>query len=76
MSYYWFNRQELLQKAKGKYHICGGKEKVAKYYLKNSGVLKGKINNKYESLSKEGKESKRIYGKNRCKTWKKSKLKH
>ena len=25
MSYYWFNRQELLQKAKDKYHNDGGK---------------------------------------------------
>ena len=28
MSYYWFNRQEILQKAKGKY----SKEKAAEYY--------------------------------------------
>ena len=31
MSYYWFNKQELLQKAKEKYGN-GGKEKAAKYY--------------------------------------------
>ena len=30
MSYYWFNRQELLQKAKYRYHNCAGKEKAAK----------------------------------------------
>ena len=30
MSYYWFNRQELLQKEKEKYDN-GGKEKAAKY---------------------------------------------
>ena len=29
MSYYWFNRQEILQKAKEKY----SKEKTAEYYL-------------------------------------------
>ena len=34
MSYYWFNRQEFLQKANGKYHNCGGEEEAAKYYLK------------------------------------------
>ena len=28
MSYYWFNRQEILQKAKERY----SKEKAAKYY--------------------------------------------
>ena len=27
MSYYWFNRVELLKKAKTKYHNKGGKEK-------------------------------------------------
>ena len=37
MSYYWFNRQELLQKAKDRYHNCGGKENAAEYYLKNRG---------------------------------------
>ena len=35
MSYYWFNREELLQKAKTKYHNKGGKEKAAKYYKGN-----------------------------------------
>ena len=29
MSYYWFNRQELLKKAKEKYDNKGGKEKAA-----------------------------------------------
>ena len=32
MSYYWFNRKELLKKAHKKYHEEGGKEKTAKYY--------------------------------------------
>ena len=31
MSYYWFNKQEILQKAKGKY----SKEKAAEYYAQN-----------------------------------------
>ena len=34
MSYYWFDRQEFVQKAKNKYDNCGGKEKAAEYYLK------------------------------------------
>ena len=42
MSYYWLNRPELLQKAKNKYHNCGGKEKAAKYYLENRDILKKK----------------------------------
>ena len=33
MSYYWFNRKELLQKAKDRYHNVSGKENVAEYYL-------------------------------------------
>ena len=36
MSYYWFNRQEILQKAKEKY----SKEKAAEYYLKNKEAIK------------------------------------
>ena len=31
MSYYWFNRQELLKKAKDKCHNCGGKEKTSEF---------------------------------------------
>ena len=38
MSYYWFHRQELLQKAKDKYHNCSGKEKTAEYYLEDRQV--------------------------------------
>ena len=32
MRYYWFNREELLQKPKNKYHNGGRKVKGAKYY--------------------------------------------
>ena len=42
MSYYWFNRQELLEKAKDKYQNGGGKEKAAEYYLKTGRVLNKK----------------------------------
>ena len=38
MSYYWFNRQEILQKAKERY----SKEKAAEYYLKNKEAIKEK----------------------------------
>ena len=67
MSYYWYNRQELLQKAKDRYHDCDGKEKAAKYYLENRGVLKEKANNKYRNSSEEEKEVKREYGRTRHK---------
>ena len=62
MSYYFFNRQELLQKAKDKYHNCGGKEKAAKYYIANKEVLKNAKNN-YRTLLEEEKEAKIEYGK-------------
>ena len=38
MSYYLFNREEILQKAKKIY----SKEKAAEYYLQNKEVRKGK----------------------------------
>ena len=54
-----------MQKAKEKYHNCGGKEKAAEYHLENSGVLKEKAKSKYKSLSEEEKEEKWKYEKNR-----------
>ena len=36
MSYYWFNRKEILQKAKERY----SKEKTAEYYLQNIEAIK------------------------------------
>ena len=65
MSYYWFNKEELLQKTKDRYHKCGGKEKAAEYYIADKEVLKENANNKYRNLSEEGKEVKREYGRNR-----------
>ena len=38
MSYYWFNRQETLQKEKEKY----SKEKAAEYYAQNKETIKEK----------------------------------
>ena len=46
VSYYWFNIQELLHKAKDRYQNCGGKEKVPKYYFGNKDFTKEKENNK------------------------------
>ena len=53
MSYYQFNWQELLQKAKDRYHNCGGKENSVKYYIANKGVLKENARNKFRNLSEE-----------------------
>ena len=65
MSYYWFNRQDLLKKAKKEYHKVGGKEKASEYYQKNRETIKKKARNKYKNLSFEEKEKKRQYSKNR-----------
>ena len=51
MNYYWFNRQEILQKAKGK---CS-KEKAAEYYAQNKEAIKEKSRECYKNLSKEKK---------------------
>ena len=65
MRYNQFNRQELLQKAKDRYHNCGGKEKAAEYYAANKEVLKENAKNKYVNVSEEEKGAKREYGRNR-----------
>ena len=49
MSYYWCNRQEILQKAKEGY----SKEKAAEYYQQNKEVIKEKSRNRYKNLSEE-----------------------
>ena len=57
MSYYWFNRQEILQKAKERY----SKEKTAEYYKQNKKVIKGKSRNGYKNLSEEKKNKIKEY---------------
>ena len=51
MSYYWFNRKEILQKAKERYSI----EKAADYYSQNKEATKEKSKNQYKNLSKKRK---------------------
>ena len=51
MSYYWCNRQEILQKAKERY----SKEKAAEYDKQNKEVVKEKSRNRYKNLSEEEK---------------------
>ena len=65
MSYYWFNRQELLKKAQNKYHNCRGKEKDAECYLANKDIKNEKANNKYKNLCEEEKQAKRKYQQDR-----------
>ena len=52
MSYYWFNRKEILQKAKERY----SKEKAAEHYLKSKEEIKKRSRYLYKNLSKEGKK--------------------
>ena len=51
MSYYLFNRQEILQKAKKRY----SKEKAAEYYLQKKEVIKEKARNCYNNCQKKKK---------------------
>ena len=46
MSYYWFNRQEIFQKAKERYL----KEEAAEYYAQNKEALKEKSRERYKIL--------------------------
>ena len=52
MSYYQFNRQEILQKGKERY----SKEKAAKYHLQNKEAIKEKARECYKNLSQEEKD--------------------
>ena len=51
MDYYWFTRQEILQKANEKY----SKEKAAEYYAQNKEAIKEKSRERYKNLSQEKK---------------------
>ena len=57
MSYYWFNKQEILQKAKERY----SKEKAVEYQLQNIEVIKEKAKNHYKNLSEEEKNKIKEY---------------
>ena len=52
MNYYWFNRQEILQKAKENY----SKEKATEYYKQNKEAIKEKSRECYKNLSQEKKD--------------------
>ena len=57
MSYYWFNRQEILQKANERYF----KEKAADYYVQNKEAIKEKSRERYKNLSQEEKDKIKEY---------------
>ena len=57
MSYYWFNRQEILQKPKERY----SKEKAKECYAKNKEAIKEKSIQRYKNLSREEKDKIKEY---------------
>ena len=57
MNYYWFSRQEILQKAKEKY----SKEKAAEYYKQNKGAIKERSRERYKNLAQEEKDKIKEY---------------
>ena len=57
MSYYWFNRKEILQKAKERY----SKEKTSEYYAQNKDAIKEKSREGYKILSQEEKDKIKEY---------------
>ena len=59
MNYYWFNRQETLQKAKEN----DSKEKAAQFYKQNKETIKEKSRERYKNLSQEQKDKIKGYQK-------------
>ena len=72
MSYYWFNKREILQKAKERY----SKEKAAEYYLQNKEAIKEKSNERYRNLSQEEKDKIKEYQRKGYQDWFSIKKKH
>ena len=61
MSYYWFSKTEILQRAKERY----SKENAADYYLQNKETIKEKSKNQYKNVSKEEKDKVKEYRRKR-----------
>ena len=65
MNYYWFKRQEILQKTKEK---CS-KEKAAEYYKQNKEAIKENSKERYKNLPQEKKDKIKEYQKKKIKNW-------
>ena len=65
MSYYQFNRQEILQKTKK--NIL--KKKLLEYYAQNKEAIKQKSRERYKNLSQEGKNKIKEYQRKNIKNW-------
>ena len=54
MSYYWFNREKLLENAWNKYHNKRGKQKATEYCKKNEARKKKfEARSKYKNMSEK-----------------------
>ena len=65
MNYYWFNKQEILHKAKEKY----SKEKAAEYYTQNKEAIKEMSRECYKNLSQEKKTRLKSIKEKNIKNW-------
>ena len=65
MNYYWFNRQEILQKPKEKY----SKEKAAENYAQNREAIKEMSRERNKNLSQEKKDKNKEYQRKNIKNW-------
>ena len=72
MNYYWFNRQEILQKAKEKY----SKKKAAEQYVQNREAIKDRSRKRYKNLSQEKKKRLKNVKEKNIKNWFNIKKKH
>ena len=61
MSHDWYNRKEILQKAKERY----SKEKAAEYYLQNKESIKQKSRERCKNLPKKEKDKIKEYKRKR-----------
>ena len=57
MNYYWFNRQEILQKAKERY----SREEAAEYYAQKKEALKEMSRERYKNLWQKEKDKIKEY---------------
>ena len=72
MNSYWFNRQEILQKAKENY----SKEKATEYYKQDKEAIKEKTKECYKNLLQEEKDKIKEHQKKKIKNFFSIKRKH
>ena len=65
MSYYWFNRQEILRKAKERY----SKEKAAEYYSQNKEAINEELESVIKPFQKKEKTRLRSTKEKNVKNW-------